>query len=722
MPNYTDHAAVLQLLSNAQEAEQDNRERVREVINFLEKDDGQWEPAIVSKMSGRPRYTFDKCNPVVDSIAGELEQAEFGIKVRPAGGDATQDLAKLYDGIIRNIQSMSGAENIFSDAGRSMIACGFDAWRVTHDWVDGDSFEQDLLIKKIANAVDRVWFDEGAELQSMADARHAFVLQAIPKEEYNERFPDGSGESISDARTNEVYSYKGDFVVIGEILYKSKIEKELVLMSNNAVYEVDDDFKKVVDELKADGITEIRRRKRDGFIVKTRLFDGKYWLNDEKETVFNYIPIIPTYANFKISENKVIYRGAVNKLMDAQRVYNYAQSRSVEEGALAPRGKYWITRDQAVSDMATLQTMNTNANPVQTYTHVEGQPQPFWQGGAQINQGLQQISSDMASNIVEASGVFAANQGNAPRQSGYAIELQQGKGDNSSFKYFKSQEIAIEHTARVLINAIPKVYDTKRVVRILGEDGTSAMETINDDVYDADSKQMVSINDLRKGKYDVVCDVGPAFKNRQQETARAFLEAAGIDPTLLEFAKDIWLKNLNAPGFDQIAERARKQLLDAGAIPDAQMTDEEKERVQDMIEQKKAELAQQGPDPMQQAILEQTQANTADVMSKAKERDAKAMIEAEKLRQAEEKMMLDAQLKSEKSDQDFQMMMFNQQMEIIKALKTQAETMKVIKEAIGANAIIGPGGIEAYANQAELVSESQEAVGGEDIHRMEGND
>lgn len=578
------------------------------------------------------------------------------------------------------------------------------------------------MIKKIANAVDRVWFDEGAELQSMADARHAFVLQAIPKEEYNERFPDGSGESISDARTNEVYSYKGDFVVIGEILYKSKIEKELVLMSNNAVYEVDDDFRKVADELKADGITEVRRRKRDGFIVKTRLFDGKDWLNDEKETVFNYIPIIPTYANFKISENKVIYRGAVNKLMDAQRVYNYAQSRAIEEGALAPRGKYWMTREQAESDMATLQTMNTNANPVQTYTHVEGQPPPFWQGGAQINQGLQQMSSDMAGNIVEASGVFAANQGNAPRQSGYAIELQQGKGDNSSFKYFKSQEIAIEHTARVLINAIPKVYDTKRTVRMLGEDGTAKMETVNDDVYDADTKQMVSINDLRKGKYDVVCDVGPAFKNRQQETARAFLEAAGIDPTLLEFAKDIWLKNLNAPGFDQIAERARNQLLDAGAIPDAQMTDEEKERVQAMIQQKQAELAQQGPDPMQQAIMEQTQANTADIMSKAKERDAKALIEAEKLRQAEEKMMLDAQLKSEKSDQDFQMMMFNQQMEIIKALKTQAETMKLIKEAIGANAIIGPGGIEAYANQAELVTESQEAVGGEDINRMEGND
>lgn len=594
-----------------------------------------------------------------------------------------------------------------------MVASGFDAWRVTHDWVDGESFEQDLIIKKVANAVDRVWFDTGAEMQDMSDAGHCWVMQTMTKDEYDEQFPDGSGQSVTDDRTEEVYSYKANLIVVGEFIYKKEVEKELVLMSNNAVYEVNDDFESVIAELAEQGITEVRRRKRKAFEVKTRLFDGGDWLNDEQDTVFISIPVVPTYANFQISENKVIYRGAVNKLMDAQRVYNYAQSRAIEEGALAPRGKYWVTREQAQSDMATLQTMNTNANPVQTYTHVEGQPPPFWQGGAQVNQGLQQSAADMSRNIIESSGVFAASQGDAPTQSGFAIELQQQKGDNATIKYFKSQEIAICRTARIIIDAIPKVYDTKRTVRILGEDGSAKMETINDTVIDEQTGQPVALNDLRKGKYDVVCDVGPAFRSRQQETARAFLEAAQIDPSLLQFAGDVWLNNLNSPGFDLIAERKRKTLFEAGAIPDSQMTDEEKEKAQQIIAQKNAEqkaLQQQGPTVMEQAVVEQTQANTADIASRANERNAKIIQNDRK--QSFEEAQFAAKLDNDEIQNVLaqQKQLMEQTRTAVEALNTQADTLKKMREAMGIDSIVGPHNTGAYINQARIVTESQESL------------
>lgn len=706
MVDFTSIQDVNKLLSEAQEAEFDNREKVREVTHFLKKDDGQWDPSIIQNMSGRPRFTFDKCNPVVDSIAGEMEQAEFAIKVRPAGGEASKDLAQVLDGMIRNIQSMSNATHIFNASSRKMVEAGFDAWRVVQDWSDTDSFEQDLFIRKIANAVDRVWFDTGAEMQDMSDANWCFVLQALTKNEYDERFPEGSGQSISDSRTEEVYSYKPDFIVVGEFIYKKPVTKELVLMSNNAVYEVDDKFESVVKELKEQGITEKRRRKKKSHKVVTRLFDGQAWLNDEQDTVFDYIPVIPIYGNFDISENKVIYRGAVNKLMDAQRVYNYAQSRATEEGALAPRAKYWMTRDQAAADLPTLQTMNTNADPVQLYTHKENQPPPFWQGGAQINAGLQQTAGDMSNNIVEGSGIFAANKGDAANQSGYAIELQQNKGDNSTIKYFGSREIATCHTARILINAIPKVYDTKRTVRILGEDGASKMEQINDQVFDNDSGEMVALNDLRKGKYDVVCDVGPAFKNRQQETARAFLDIAGIDPSIIQQGKDIWLNNLSVPGMDALAERARKMMLESGLIPDSQMTDEEKEAAQARIAQAQAEAeaaAQQGPSIMEQAVIEQTQANTADIQSRADERNNKAVMAQEKQDFEEAKFAANLDINQTK-------MFMEQQKMIVDALNTQAQTLKTIREAMGVDTVVGPTNTEAYENQAEIVTEEQEQL------------
>ena len=697
MADFGDLDAVKKLLSEAQDAEFDNRAKVREVTHFLEKDDGQWEPSIVQNMSGRPRYTFDKCNPVVDSIAGEMEQAEFGIKIRPATGDASKDTAIVYDGLIRNIQSISSAKQVFNSSGRKMVAVGFDAWRVANDWGDLDSFEQDLFIKKIANSVDRVWFDTGAEMQDMSDANWCFVLQALTKDEYKEKFPEGSEQSVTDSRTEEIYYYKADLIMVGEFLYKKPVKKELVLMSNNAVYEVDDKFESVQEELEGQGITEVRRRTKKSHVVMSRLFDGGDWLTEEQKTVFGYIPVIPVYANFDISENKVIYRGVVNKLIDAQRVYNYAQSRATEEGALAPRAKYWMTREQAQADMATLQTMNTNADPVQTYTHVSETPPPYWQGGAQVNQGLQQTSADMAANIVQSSGIFAANQGDAPNQSGFAIELQQQKGDNSTIKYFNSMEIAICHTAKVIVDAIPRVYDTKRQVRILGEDGQSKMESINDQVFDNETGEMVELNDLRKGKYDVTCSVGPAFQSRQQETARAFLEAANIDPSLLSEAGDVWLANLNAPGFDLIAERKRKVLLEAGAIPDSQMTDEEKEKAQAFIDAANANPP--APDPMATAIMEQTQANTTNVMSMAQERDNKAILAAEKLR-----------MEQREQDMKLQQQMFDQQTKIVDALNTQADTLNKLREAMGVDTIVGPTNTAAYKEQADIVLETQEAT------------
>ncbi len=700
--DYTDFSTINTLLKEAQDAEHDNREKVREVTNFVDFPEGQWEQSVATAMTGRPMYTFDKTNPIVDSIAGELEQSEFSIKVDPAGGEATKDNAKLLNGIIRGIQANSNATTqVYNPSSRQMITAGLDHWRVTQEWGETDSFEQDLYIRKIANSVDRVWLDPHSEMQDGSDSNYGFVLQSISPDEYDEKWPEGKKQSVGEDRENNIHWNKKKSITVGEFLYKKEVDKELVLMNNNAVYVVDDDYQKVVDELTGKGITEKRRRKIKSHVVMSRLFDGGDWLNEAKETVFDYVPLIPIYGNFKVSENKIIYRGAINHLMDAQRVLNYAWSRDIEDGALKPKEKLMMTTEQAQAHKTSLATMNTNNDPVQFYTHVDGQNPPYWAGPTNSNTGLQQTAANMNQAIMESSGIFAANQGNAPLQSGVAIELQQDKGDTSTVKYFSSAEIALTHTCKILIHAIPKVYDTKRTVRILDEAGIVSMEDINDQILDNESGEMIALNDIRKGKYDVVCASGTRFKSRQKETVQAFLDIAGIDPTIIQRGQDIFLSNTNAPGMDLMAERARKVMFETGQIPDAQMTDEEKDKAQAMIDEANANPPQ--PSAMDQAIMEQTQANTADIQSKAQERADKSQIEAEKLRQNEMQMVMDAQEADRKQDAEDRKAMFDM-------IKTQAETLKIIKESMGAEKIINPEAIEGYQNQAEQITESQEQI------------
>ena len=732
---------VMTLLKTAQNAEEDNRERVREAHHFLDKRDGQWEPSIVARMnkSGRPRYTLDKCNPIVDQISGEIQQTDFSIKVRPAGGDSDDDTARIYDGLIRNIRNISNAEHVFSEAARSMVTGGIDGWEVVQEFVDGDSFDQDLVIKKIPNFVDRVWFDTNSEMQDRSDAKWCIVLQTITKAEFESLYPEKSMLSVGDDRQADVYTHKPDFIVVGRVLYKKPIKKELVLMSNNAVYEVDDKFESIVDELASAGITEVRRRVRDTHKVYSRIFSGDEWLTDEQETVFTLLPVVPIYGNFKISENKLIYRGIVEKLIDPQRIYNYARSREIEEGALAPKEKLMMTRDQAKADVSKLATMNTNNDPVQTYTHVDGQPAPYKIAGAQLNQGLTNTANVANQDITEAAGLFAANMGDNPNaQSGVAIDSQISQGNNSTVKWFKALEVGICHTAKILIGAIPKVYDSRRQVRLLGEDGASESVTLNDVIVDRQTGQAVEINDLTKGVYDAVCEMGPAFKTQQQEAARAFEAIAAIDPSIIANNKDIYLATQNFKGMNEARERARAELFQAGMIPEDQWTEEEAQ----MVAEQEAQAAEQPQEPTPEmliAMAEQgkAQAEQQQAQNKQAEIQGAQQLKMMELQIRQQEVELDAAkfqrekddkyntelIKADQNQQEIDIKLaaqeFDQRITQLETLLKQqqqqadiinkdADTLNKLVDATGADAVISPGIVNNIQTQTEVISEDQE--------------
>ena len=688
--DYEDHAKVINLLTAAQGADSDMRDQARDAQLFVSKKDGQWEPYWWNANQNKPRYTFDMTCPIVDQVAGEIEQADFDIRVSPAGGDATKDVALTYDGIIRNLENISNAKDVYTSAARGMITTGYDGWRIVQKYADDNSFDQDLMIEKIHNFIDRVWFDPAAEQQDKSDARYCFVLHPIAKDEFDKRWPESTGTSVPDDRDGEAYYDKAEVVVIGELLYVEKEERELVLMSNGQTYEADDDFEKVVDDMALVGVTEIKRRKRKVSKVCSRFFDNDGWLGDDKDTVFNRIPVIPVYGNYKIIENKTVYSGVVEKLMDSQRVLNYSMSREIEEGALAPRAKYWMTLTQAAGHEDSLSTMNTNSDPVQFYNVDPEMPGPPQQnGGAMVNPGLRTISEAMRGMIGYSAGMFASNMGDNPGlQSGVAIRSLQNKGDNATFKYNKAVQVAIAATGKVLVDAIPKVYDTERTMRILYEDNSFEMATINQPVIDQQTGEVVMLNDLSQGVYDVICKAGPSFKNRQQETLEMIIEMAKVDPTIMQIAGDVMMQNINSPAADQIAERKRDQMLKAGMIPMSQLTDEEQAQIQQQMEQ-------QGQQQDPASIMAQAE------MLKGQAEMARAQIEQVKVQNEQMKIQVEAQ-KAQMSAQN------DQQDNQVDVFKAQTDRMNTQIKAQEAGAKITKEGVQTEGVQLDNVKKAQE--------------
>lgn len=612
---YESHSWMLECLKKAQEADTDNREKAREAAIFVNERDGQWEPNWQEACKGQPQYTFDLTNPMLDQITNSIAQNDYSIKVLPSGGKASKEAATLYDGLVRHIEAISNAGETYSRAGRSMAVKGADGWEVVQAYVDSDSFDQDLLIKAVPNWIDRVWFGPHTEPDA-SDARYAWKLAGLTKDEYDADYPKAKDRDISSVTTDRAsfkYTNREDLVFVGTFYYLKPVQRELFRLSNGKVYENDEKYKALADEHAAAGITIEQTRKRTVYKVFMRVFDNDGWLGEPQESVFtDWLPLIPCYANFDYIEDKVIYWGAVEKMLDWQRVFNYSMSREIGESAYAPRGKYWGTPKQVAGFTKTIETLNTNNDPLQLYNPDPDAPAgpPVWQSGGTTNPGLREISNTMQVGIGLGAGLPPANMGHASgyEQSGKAIEALQGQGAVGSNKYIEARKIAQRQTGRILVNAIPRVYTPGRVVRILAEDGSFDMETLGQELIDQQTQQVVVLNNLAEGQYDVTCTAGPSFQNRQSETVAAMVELGAVDPTVIQMGGDVIAQNVNAPGMDIVAKRKRRALFLQGVLLPEELTEEERAEQQQM-------QGQQQPDAMMVAAMAEQQKAQADTLN-----------------------------------------------------------------------------------------------------------
>jgi hypothetical protein len=387
-------------------------------------------------------------------------------------------------------------------------------------------------------------------------------------------------------------------------------------------------------------------------------------------------------------------------------------------------------------------TMNTDNDPVRFYNpDPEAPMMPQTIGGPQVSSGLQATIAQSKEMILASSNSFNALQGNAmPQQSGIAGAQQIEQANIGSIKWFKPLQIAECHTAKILVNAVPRVYDGARQARILEEDGTSSIIPLNATIFDEQTQTNVELNDLSIGEYDVVCDYGPAFNSQQKETAQAFLDIASIDPTVIQQGKDILLKNLAVPGMDQMAERARIEGINNGSIPEKQWTDEERQEIQQA--QAAAAQQEQQPDPMMiaaQAEMQKAQAEQMNAQNKQSEIQGNQQLKGQELqlsmaelqlrqqefdRQSSDKFNLEAAKISqgqEKLDQsamkmqmDQQNQQFNQQLSIMKQqmdeMTAAVNNMKTIREAAGVDTIVGPGVVDNFKTQSDIVSDEQDDI------------
>ena len=282
---------------------------------------------------------------------------------------------------------------------------------------------------------------------------------------------------------------------------------------------------------------------------------------DENDWIGKYIPIVPVYGDEVNEGGKRHFRSLIRDAKDAQMMFNYWRTTATEVVALAPRVPFIGPKGAFKTDARKWNTANSHSH---AFIEYDGGQAPQRESFAGVPAGMIQEALNASDDIKAITGIYDASLGARSNEtSGRAIMARQREGDVSTFHFIDNLTRAIRHTGKILIDLLPKVYTTERIVRILGEDGTPKTKPLNKEYEarkDKDGNPIMAMHDIRVGKYDIVVSSGPSFTTRREEAATQMIELIRSYPDAAPVIGDLLAKNLDWPGADEIAKRLKKML------------------------------------------------------------------------------------------------------------------------------------------------------------------
>ena len=524
-------------------------------------------------INARPTLTINKLPQHVRQVTNDQRQNRPSAKVIPVDDDADIEIADIYNGMIRHIEYISDADVAYDTACENQVAYGEGYMRLLTEYCDDDTFEQDIKIGRVRNSFS-VYMDPTIQDPTGADAKWCFVTEDLTKDEYARLYPDaapittlqslGVGDQSISNWLNE------DTIRIADYYYIDYDRATLNQYPGNQTA-----FNGTPEDkmLRAHFGKPTKSRESDRPKVKYCKING-YEILAENDWAGKWIPVIRIVGNEFEVDGRLYVSGLVRNAKDAQRMYNYWVSQEAEMLALAPKAPFIGYGGQFEGYEDKWKTANTQnwpyleINPDVTDGQGVVLPLPQRAQPPMASSGLLQAKAGAAEDIKSTTGQYNASLGmGSNERSGKAILARQREGDVGTYHYGDNLARGVRHIARQLIDLIPKIYDTQRVARIIGEDGETKMVKINPDqpqsvnkIVDQQGIVIEKIYNPGVGKYDVVATTGPGYATKRQEALEAMAQLLQGNPQLWQVAGDLFVKNMDWPGAQEMSKRFAKTI------------------------------------------------------------------------------------------------------------------------------------------------------------------
>ena len=595
-------AEAVEYLRQSSDADSTNRSQEMEDLRFSFGD--QWPQQMQNQreLESRPWFVINETETYIRQICNQMRQQRPRIKAQGINNQSDAKIAEIITGITRHIEQVSDADTAYDTAGESAVRIGRGYWRLAADYINDESFDQDILIEPVFNPF-TVYFDPNSMLPDGSDSERCLITDLIPRREFERMYPDVdmnqfNARSIGDA-TSEWISK--ETVRVAEFSRIDKKKHKLIHLSDGNTFWEDEMPDKGL--LARVGVTVTGDRqswRREVQWYKVTAVD----VLEQRILPGRYIPVIPVYGAHMIIDGRTYRFGVVRSAKDPQRLLNLMKTAVVESVAMQPKAKTMLAHGMDQNYEDEWQAANVKALPVLHYNHKddagEPYPPPIPLPPTPIPDGFITVAEGAHNDLQRVLGMFDPAMNAPGNQSGKALNAMQQQSDMSNFHFYDNLTRSIKHTGRIILDWIPTYYGKRRVMRIIGDDGKPDMVTVNDDQAIGKIE-----NDLTVGEYDVVMETGPGYNSKREEGAEMIAQMIKADPQLMAQAGDLLFRNMDFPGADIIADRL------AAANPLAQIDDKSDipPHAQMMIKQLQQQLQQAGQQMQTMGLAQKFQAN-----------------------------------------------------------------------------------------------------------------
>jgi hypothetical protein len=539
-------------------------------------------------INARPCLTINKLPQHVRQVTNDQRQNRPSGKVIP-------------------VDDMSDADVVYDTACDNQVTYGEGYFRILTEYCDDTSFEQDLRLQRIRNSFS-VYMDPHIQDPCGADAEYCFITEDMPQSEFERNFP--NAEPISSIAIRGVGDeamsqwIMEDTVRIAEYFYAVYDKATLHLYPNNQTAYAGSPEARQMEMM---GVRPLRTREVEIRRIKWMKTNG-YEILEENDWPGKHIPVIRVIGNEFEVDGRLYISGLVRNAKDAQRMYNYWVSQEAEMLALAPKAPFIGYAGQFEGYEHQWKTANT-----QNYPYLEINPDVTDGQGAVLplparaqpplaQTGLIQAKMGASDDIKSTTGYYDSSLGETSNErSGRAILARERQGDTGSYHYIDNLARAIRYGTRQLVDLIPKIYDTQRIARIIGIDGETSTARIDpmqpEPVREVRNEMGVIIEKIYNpsvGKYDVAVTTGPSYLTKRQEAMDAMGQILQANPNLWAVAGDLFVKNMDWPGAQEIAQRLQKtiepRLLEDEEDPAIQAAKMENEQLRAQMDEMRAML------------------------------------------------------------------------------------------------------------------------------------